>query len=613
MHLQSFLSWHSVEPLTDADVRRRIDRVVTHLEGTARDGLTRTEALCAHLGLVVLGPRSDVLTFDLVQTDDGATAAAMHLPYGLTAFREDASISQDMRLVPLVRRVRDTPTDIMRLAPPQILVLHEQRGELFVAGDQLGFGRLYAFEHGGLSLWTNRISAALLFSGRVPPCDVEAWEGYAGIGWFPGDHTPFEGVRVLPGASRVSCRDKSDPPHVEYGDHMLKQAMAAAVQGEGPTAEQAGAALVRSFREVGRFTRQPLRVGLSGGRDSRIVAAAAIRARTDISLYTHFPPAFEREIAEQLTAWTPHVPWEALEREASRQASRPAHTLTRRSVAATFRGRHRIVDPARNAMMARALGHHHLSDGDGVPTALYTSPVMVTGLQRFIVSGAAGGFAHASYYSSTDIAAGRPPSPESLLARRLVAGFLTDVARETVRRSIAGVVDDGAEYGITGHRLFDWFHVFGRFRRWSNANWGVATFAPLLTPEFILCAFGQPIERRLSSALERELVRELIPEWADVPYGHELPQPLVVLGPSPTLTARGFFWDGPDLADFAHILARADLYEDAFDARAAQRAYRRLAATPPPMRAMLQKSAFRITSRAAFTLHRDRLVAAVDA
>ena len=66
--------------------------------------------------------------------------------------------------------------------------------------------------------------------------------------------------------------------------------------------------------------------------------------------------------------------------------------------------------------------------------------------------------------------------------------------------------------------MLDYFYVVERLRRWGTTGERSGVVSPLLIPAFVRSAFALEPAQRVDNTLHRELVRRLIPKWADVPF-----------------------------------------------------------------------------------------------
>lgn len=66
--------------------------------------------------------------------------------------------------------------------------------------------------------------------------------------------------------------------------------------------------------------------------------------------------------------------------------------------------------------------------------------------------------------------------------------------------------------------MLDYFYLVERLRRWGTTAERSGVVSPLLVPAFVRGAFALTSAQRLENALHQALVRELVPQWADIPF-----------------------------------------------------------------------------------------------
>ncbi|SFO22401.1 Asparagine synthase [Actinomadura madurae] len=152
---------------------------------------------------------------------------------------------------------------------------------------------VYHAEAGGLRFAASRAllahlaarAAATGLARPAPAYDVMALQAMVRHGFFVSDETPFEGVRAVPNAATLVARRGHDPrtvarplPAQEPAPRGRREARARVK----PLAEALLAA-VEPFRRHDR----PTRLALSGGRDSRLIAAACHAAGVPFFGATH--------------------------------------------------------------------------------------------------------------------------------------------------------------------------------------------------------------------------------------------------------------------------------------------------------------------------------------
>jgi hypothetical protein len=107
-----------------------------------------------------------------------------------------------------------------------------------------------------------------------PVADLVGLAGVLNSGYCVTDRTAFEGVRCLAPGSRVTCDREGRVEVGTYGDDLA-----------GATAVDVTQALVSSVAPL-RALGQPVRLGLTGGRDSRLLAALLVRAGVPVVTHT---------------------------------------------------------------------------------------------------------------------------------------------------------------------------------------------------------------------------------------------------------------------------------------------------------------------------------------
>jgi hypothetical protein len=133
--------------------------------------------------------------------------------------------------------------------------------------------------------------------------------------------------------------------------------------------------------------------------------------------------------------------------------------------------------------------------------------------------------AHGHFYPRDVLQLDALPLPVKLhafgnhLRTRLVpAAGPADDARAAVAEQVERVLRTAVHGGIENATMLDYFYVVERLRRWGTTGERTGVVSPLLIPSFVRSAFALDPARRVENALHRELVRRLVPAWADVPF-----------------------------------------------------------------------------------------------
>lgn len=151
-----------------------------------------------------------------------------------------------------------------------------------LSGSPIGGYALYARSLDG---GTVAVSNVLPLLAALPPhaaADEDGLEDLLLAGWTFGSRTVWDGIeRLPPGTSRIA-----DGTLVRSPDRLIDPALDAASRPVHRDLD-VGADLLRdTIAAAARHHRGPLELGLSGGRDSRVVLAAALAAGVTPHLYT---------------------------------------------------------------------------------------------------------------------------------------------------------------------------------------------------------------------------------------------------------------------------------------------------------------------------------------
>jgi hypothetical protein len=292
-------------------------------------------------------------------------------------------------------------------------------------------------------------------------------------------------------------------------------------------------------------------VDLSGGRDSRISAAAAIAARVDVELRTSDLKPGEADIARRLVEL---APW------------RPDH-----KVIWTEGQLKRHAKPLRERALSSFLLHDGMRYAGRVRGRVQLPPPPE---KRASISGHGGEIAHGFYYpTEKKLRQAQRGGREGVVARLVKSCKRThsaaraevyEIAESEFERALA----EGEAAGVEGATLLDWFYLVDRFPHRSGLASHTQRVTVFSSPSFIEAAFALSPADRLENRLHGALVARLVPEWSDVPY-YEAGS-----GRSAKLR-RDRIWEGADRRGMSEMLKGEDCWHDVFDARRVRGLWRR--------------------------------------
>ncbi|MCA1832143.1 MAG: hypothetical protein ABR548_01580 [Actinomycetota bacterium] len=542
---------------------RGVRRVEEHYEKLWLEPFGRHGVEDGRVGLFLWDTATPRQRWDSWQEEGDLKVATLYLPLGYEGVV--GKLPPETAAPPLAKALVDRPWSVMEMTPPFVVAsLHRGRGNLRLHTDGAGLGRLFELRFPGGWVWSNRPAALFRFAGLRAEHDRDGWRTFAATGWFLGERTPIAKAYVVPGGTTIRFRTGD----LGRDESRVDCLGAWANHGGNPlTADriaETADALQSQFTSLARMWPGKVVADLSGGRDSRLVLAAALAAGLDLDVQTNGAQAGEADVAEQLVAALP-----------TSIASRMRHAVHRPNVTPESSG----PMLGGGEVVPNILAWHRCQEGLRPSTYLPThAPDGLTPAEHITVGGAAGEIAHGHYYPKAYAQLGRLPWNERLdafassLARLVVRkpGVSTE-AQATATQNVRRVLEEGFARGVDDARVLDYFYAAERIRRWGTAAERTGTLTPLLTPRFIESAFDLSPEQRRENALHRALTAHLIPEWKDAPY-YERPRDLVLPALAPKLGRAS------DKETISLIMQSSATWSDAFDGIAVEDCWKRLQA-----------------------------------
>jgi hypothetical protein len=375
---------------------------------------------------------------------------------------------------------------------------------------------------GAYPVYTAEAEGATWVSGHAEPLralvgdrrvDLDALAGLLGGGWPLGGQPLWAGVRRLEASYE-----------------------AVGLFGGGLDAGAAAETLVALVAALADWPGRPSVVPVTGGRDSRLVLAAARAAGFDFEAVTGGAPDSPDVVAAAALCAAAGIPHRRL-------GAAPGGDVF-----------------SRPEEMARVLGllsagTASLADAAGFPLAPTEGPL------ELWHSGQGGEVARAYYRAAAGARGGLVEGLERLYCGRRPgrAEPLSDGGRARVRRGIERFVARERAAGAEPEDVPDLFYLRERMGSWAGPTHGAVepvrdTTSPLWSLRMLPFELGLPAAARAREEFHRAVLRELAPDLLEVPF------------------AGGAGWKTPSRAARARRLAR----------RAAEEARRRLARAPGP-------------------------------
>ena len=487
---QTWLAYAFERPLAVERVRAALGRVGAHYGAQ----LAEPPPLRASLGDtdgLALWRHDDGSRWPAWAEGEGIAVAATAAPAGWR--RVVGEVGAAEAALPLGRALAERPERLAELVPPFVIGVREASagpgaasGRLTIVNDFAGAGRIYERRleptDGTLGaegwVWSNRLGALPIFAGAEPEPDERGWSLFAAAGWFIGDATPIRGTTEVAPGTAIHVRAGAGGAGAHIHHHVTRAAGELAGRHEAyfrGAVDEAANQAIGLARDLAELFAEPPTVDLSGGRDSRIAAAAAVAAAIDCRFATGDQEPGETE---------------------------PDDDLRRR---------------------VRAL--HLVHDGMGDPEEIRGAlplpiPVEPT---RPTLSGDGGEIARGFYYPSPGVLSEIRNGGEEDLAERLEQEARQEHsaahrgAYRAYRSEVERALDEGRRHGLAGAGLLDYFYLVHRLASRSGLGARRGRYSACVTPAFVRAAFDLTPEQRLDGKLHHDLIARLVPAESEVP------------------------------------------------------------------------------------------------
>lgn len=478
-------------PLSEAELQIRIDVAGEYLGRLTNSELEVVRAGDGRSGFVAWLHRPRFLAWPSAVSRDGEGAAWLHVPAAAGAPGDGVDA------VDLARRVTDGSVDRSVLGAPCAAVYWSRDG-LRIANDRFGMARLYEFRIAGLGhVWSSRTGLAHVFAGVEPEVNQASWGGMSTFGWpAQGDTHMGEGHQLPPSSTRVV-----DAHGAVTSTEDLDAWIRASVEGEVPSYADGAEGMVRSLRAASWWEQRPV-ADLSGGKDSRVTAAAALRAGIVDALRTVDTDPGEVEMAQELL----RAGGEGI---THRVDPVTAPTMPEGGVMERYHSLQRAWEGAYNAVSAyRAHGFTGFKP-ERAPRINGLGGEAIQG--RNLVGGA---FRERLQGKGPDDGRDRLEKIAGMRSRAV-----TEEAMEVSKQAVRGHHERSLELGLdNAFMVIDHFYNFSKMPYWAHPQATGSTLLPLYSPQLqarTMWAMRHPLDY---GELHRELLRELIPAWAEIPF-----------------------------------------------------------------------------------------------
>ena len=597
-----FVAWHSARPLGEAEIA---DRLATVTEFYPREKYRQLIKIGVggHTGLVIWVPPLRGMA-ELCGSHEDALVYVSHPPLGITSHVDVPGQCTPAHVLALHAKVKADPALMRDLVPPLIIASLDAAGGLHIHPDFRGLADLHQHRgEGGLHVWSNRLSMPLLFALTEPVESVSSAQLRAIFTYYPTDRTPFANVARIEGGTSIYAGDWPAAPVVQRRNLLLEMlAESYSEIGTPVDFERCREAVARMLAEIPKFWKRPLRAGLTGGRDSRLILAYFLAAgMTDkVQLMTIETIRQDFELAEQLVAACRaqghKVDWEIVRKQNRYVAANnpvawadfpaavaheaapptPAGVLARLFGSAGRRAPAERYRYGTSPLLDRMVFTFHKKEGQTMPAGYYAQPVRETadGDGNVMIGGQSGEVLRASQYGTADLAAGPRTRQDKLergrfrisMARHIVPDITRPYPRAVLDMALAvwrGYLDEARAGGLDDFQAFDYLNVAAQQSRRIDTAKQLPMVCPLAHPVLLTESYKLSAEERAGNVFHKRMTGNLAPFLVELPYSFQIP--LVGEEIRRDQAGKPQFWDDDAVPGFDQVLAQSDVWGDTFD------------------------------------------------
>ncbi|MBO0924928.1 hypothetical protein J1G44_20250 [Cellulomonas sp. zg-ZUI199] len=404
----------------------------------------------------------------------------------------------------LADAVLDGALDVARVAPPFAAVRWRPRS-VELRNDLFGLVRLFHFSMADGDVWSTRMGLAHVFMGERPHRNPQAWAGMATIGWAPGGSTQIGAGRHLRGGTHVRATAGDGGIRVDERAHFAEWLQG--VRGVPVPPDESVVADMRTVMASALRWPEPPRADLSGGKDSRLIAAVGVSSGAVRTVRTVNSDHGEVETARRLVSASPFAVTHLVTEK------RPVETtddrwLTLVSQHAAWEGRY-LASAAYGARPFTGFRPSARASFNGLGGEVLSGGALWTGGWRERMLEA-------------------PAARASERLKRLVGASpsTTRDAQELTVDLLSGVAEQAASAGITtAGGVLDLVYLRDRMPHWVNTFATGAVICPLFAPSLLprgAHSVGAPIP---DGSLHSRFIAAAVPSWAGIPFykptGHQ--------------------------------------------------------------------------------------------
>ncbi|WP_136518563.1 hypothetical protein [Cellulomonas telluris] len=427
----------------------------------------------------------------------------------------------------LADAVLDGGLDVARVAPPFAVARWRPRS-VELRNDLLGLVRLFHFSMPDGDVWSTRMGLAHVFMGERPRRNPQAWAGMATIGWAPGGSTQVGVGRHLRGGTHV--RATVDDAGIRVDERARFTEWLHDVRGVPLPPDESVVADMRTVMASALRWPEAPRADLSGGKDSRLIAAVGVSSGAVRTVRTVNSDHGEVETARRLVSALPFAVTHVVTEKRPAQAT-DDRWLALVSQHAAWEGRY-LASAAYGARPFTGFRPSARASFNGLGGEVLSGGALWTGAWR-----------------ERMLAAPAARAAERLQSLVAASPRTTRDAQELTVALLSGVTEEAASAGVTtAGGVLDLVYLRDRMPHWVNTFATGAVICPLFAPSLLprgAHSVGAPTP---DGSLHSRFIAAAMPSWAGIPFYKPTGQQRL---------ARPRAWEEPDWPVMRARLAEA--------------------------------------------------------
>jgi asparagine synthetase B (glutamine-hydrolysing) len=402
----------------------------------------------------------------------------------------------------------------------------ESAGTVFARTAITRVDPVFVTRAGRAAIICDRATWAASVAGRLGDPDPLHYAGLLGPGYPLGAVTPFSGVHALGPATacRALAGQVKETERARLREHApAARGHGAADSGAGDSGSLVAEALVAAVAPL-RDASAPVELSLTGGKDSRLIAAALATAGVPVRARTYgFPDHPDVVLAAQV-AWELGLPHEVAEPKTAGDGDAPA--VQEVDVLARLRATVLVADG-----MLSAFENVGRPDPDPDPAAA-----------AIAIGGHGGELLRGGYAKLIPGSAARRAAGSAELLRRLTMRRVPLLRTRWRTAYGASLAPWGAAVAARPQPALDDFYLVNRAGRWSAAARQAYSIRSVLAQPFFDSAVVHatrtaPLSERLDDRLIRAATGALRPALLDIPLAGDRWKSGPALPPAPAVPA----------------------------------------------------------------------------